>query len=248
MALDPTHETTLDLKGQHEFGDTKYRKVMYSAHATSRFAEYFGERKEKTQVHAGQKVHLHGAVTDDGVNWGGVVEGSETVTAADRTTKFVRDVDYTMDYGLGTFTALAGLDGKTVVITYVPTPIVRKTAEPIPLDIPSTARPAAPKVLTSSRRSAGRRTRTSRARSTRASAAVAASARVHGAAMVLVRDGELLGVVIWTGAQPPAEDIKPYVSDWALDPMYKSAATTAAPALGASSSRRPRRARPRPHA
>ena len=79
----------------------------YSAHATSRFAEYFAERKEKTQVHAGQKVHLHSPVTDDGVNWGGVVEGSETVTAADRTTKYVRGVDYTMDYGLGTFTALA---------------------------------------------------------------------------------------------------------------------------------------------
>jgi hypothetical protein len=233
VALDPTHETTLDLKGQHEFGDTKYRRVTYSAHATSRFAEYFAERKERTQVHAGQKVLLHPPVTDDGVNWGGVVEGSETVTAADRTTKYVRGVDYTMDYALGTFTALAGLDGKMVVITFVPTPIVRKTAEPISLDIPSTARPAAPKVLyliptfgwTSNANQEGTQYTSER--------------RGGGLRAYMERpwfssgDGELLGVVIWTGAQPPAEDIKPYVSDWALDPMYKSAATTAAPALGA---------------
>jgi len=233
VALDPTHETTLDLKGQHEFGDTKYRRVTYSAHATSRFAEYFAERKEKMQVHAGQKVLLHPPVTDDGVDWGGVVEGSETVTAADRTTKYVRGVDYTMDYGLGTFTALAGLDGKMVVITYVPTPIVRKTAEQIPLDIPSTARPAAPKVLyliptfgwTSNANQEGTQYTSER--------------RGGGLRAYMERpwfssgDGELLGVVIWTGAQPPAEDIKPYVSDWALDPMYKSAATTPAPALGA---------------
>jgi hypothetical protein len=233
VALDPTHETTLDLKGQHEFGDTKYRRVMYSAHATSRFAEYFAERKEKTQVHDGQKVLLHPPLTDDGVNWGGVVEGSETVTAADRTTKYVRGVDYTMDYGLGTFTALPGLDGKMVVITYVPTPIVRKTAERVSLDIPSTARPAAPKVLyliptfgwTSSANQAGTQYTSER--------------RGGGLRAYMERpwfssgDGELLGVVIWTGAQPPGEDIKPYVTDWALDPMYKSAPTTAAPALGA---------------
>ena len=233
VALDPTHETTLDLKGQHEFGDTKYRRVMYSAHATSRFAEYFAERKEKTQVHAGQKVLLHAPVTDDGVNWGGVVEGSETVTAADRTTKYVRGVDYTMDYGLGTFSALAGLDGKMVVITYVPTPIVRTTAAQIPLDIPSTARPAAPKVLyliptfgwTSSANQQGTQ--------------YASERRGGGLRAYMERpwfssgDGELLGVVIWTGAQPPDDRVKPYVSDWALDPMYKSAATTAAPALGA---------------
>jgi hypothetical protein len=233
VPLDPAHETTLDLKGQHEFGDTKYRKVMYSAHATSRFAEYFAERKEKMQVHAGQKVVLHPPVTDEGVTWGGVVEGSETVTAADRTTKYVRDIDYTMDYGAGTFTAAAGIDGKMVVITYVPTPIVRTTAGQIPLDILSTARPAAPKVLyliptfgwNSSANQEGTNYTSER--------------KGGGLRAYLERpwfssgDGELLGVVIWAGTQPPADDIKPYVSDWALDPMYKSAPTTAAPALGA---------------
>ena len=145
----------------------------------------------------------------------------------------MRDVHYTMDYGLGTFTALAGLDGKMVVITYVPTPIVRKTAEPTTLDIPSTARPAAPKVLyliptfgwTSNANQAGTHYTSER--------------RGGGLRAYMERpwfssgDGELLGVVIWAGAQPPAEDIKPYVTDWALDPMYRSAPTTAAPALGA---------------
>ena len=233
VPLDPTHETALDLKGQHEFGDTKYRHINYSAHATSRFAEYFAERKTRMQVHAGQTVVLHPPVTDDGVNWGGVVEGSETVTAGDRSTKYVRDVDYTIDYGLGTFTAAAGLDGKMVVITYVPTPIVRKTAGQTPLDIPSTARPAAPKVLyliptfgwNSSSNQEGTQYTSER--------------RGGGLRVYMERpwfssgDSEQLGVVIWTGASPMPERVKPFVSDWGEDPLYKSAPTTLAPTAGA---------------
>ena len=233
VPLDPSHETTLDLKGQHEFGDTKYRKISYSAHATSRFAEYFAERKTKMQVHDGQKVLLHAPVTDDGVNWGGVVEGSETVTAADRTTKYVRGVDYTMDYALGTFTAAAGLDGKMVVIAYVPTPIVRKTAAPVQLDILSTARPAAPKVLYLIPTFGW--TSTSNQEGTQYT-----SARNGGGLRAYMErpwfssgDGELLGAVIWTGASPMPENVKPFASDWGSDPLYKSAATSLAPTVGA---------------
>src|SRR5439155_10591701 len=147
VPLDPTHETALDLAGKHEFGDTKYRRINYAAHATSRFAGYFAERKSGMQVHAGQAITLHPPVTDDGVNWGGVVEGSETVTASDRTRRYVRGTDYTMDYAAGKLAPLAALDGKTANMTFIAPPIVRRSAAPTTLDVPSTARPAAPKPL-----------------------------------------------------------------------------------------------------
>jgi hypothetical protein len=233
VELDPSSETKLNLTGKHEFHDTKHRQVKYWADATSRFAEYFAERKTRMQVHSGQAVKLHPTVVDAGVNWGGVVDGSETVTAADRTTRYVRGTDYTMDYELGTFTAAAGLDGKTVVITYVPTPVVRRTETPTELDILSTARPAAPKVLyliptfgwSSAANQAGTEYKSER--------------KGGGLRAYLDRpwfssgDGEMLGVVIWTGAWPPDETTTMYVSDWGLDSLYKSVPTTQRPTVSA---------------
>jgi hypothetical protein len=234
VPLDPSNENTIQLSGKHEFGDTKYRHVLYTAHATSRFAEYFAERKSRMNVHAGQQVSLHPPVTDDGVNWGGVVEGSEVVTAADRTTKYARGTDYTMDYAAGTLTPNASLDGQTVNITFIAPPIVRRTAAPTPLDIRSSARPAAPKVMymvptfgwTSSANQAGTEYKSER--------------RGGGLRAYIERpwfssgDGELLGVVIWPNGAPP-DDAKPFMSDWGLDPMYKSASTTTAPTVNAFS-------------
>ena len=232
VPLDPSHETTLDLQWQHEFGDTKYRRINYSAHATSRFAEYFAERKSRTHVHAGQHIELHSPVNDDGVNWGGVVEGSETVTASDRTTRYVRGTDYTMDYAKGRLTPLASMDDKSVNITFIAPAIVRKTEAPVTLDIPSTARPTAPKVLyliptfgwTSTANKEGTQYTSER--------------RGGGLRAYMERpwfssgDGELLGVVMWAGGTPP-ETAKPFVSDWGLDPLYKSAGTAPAPTVGA---------------
>ena len=233
VPLDPTHETTLDLQGKHEFGDTKYRHISYSAHATSRFAEYFAERKSRTHVHAGEAVHLHAPVKDDGVNWGGVVEGSETVTASDRTTRYVRGTDYKIDYAAGTLTPLASLDDKAVNITFIAPAIVRTTENPVELDIPSSMRPAAPKVLyliptfgwTSDANKEG---------------TLYTSTRRGGGLRVYMErpwyssgDGEQLGVVVWTGASPMSERVKPFASDWGSDPMYKSMPTAPAPTVAA---------------
>jgi len=233
LAPTPAQETVLAVSGKHEFHDTKYRKISYSAHATSRFAEYFAERKKKVDLHSGHPVLLHSPVTDDGVNWGGVVAGSETVTAFDRTTRYARGVDYTMDYASGKLTPLASLDDKDVNITFIAPPIVRQTAEPVVLDIPSSARPAAPKVLyivpTFGWTSTAAKNDTS----------YTSERKGGGLRLYLERpwfssgDGELLGVVIWSGGTLPTDTEKPFVSDWGLDPMYKSAPTTAAPTVGA---------------
>jgi hypothetical protein len=234
VPLDPAQESTLDINGEkHEFHDTKYRHVKYLVDGTSRFAEYFAERKSRMQVHAGTAVLLHAPVTDDGINWGGVVEGSETVTASDRTTKYARGTDYVMDYAAGTLTPLPSLDGKTINVTFIAPPIVRRTQAAMQRDVPSSARPAAPKVLylvptfgwSSSANQAGTEYKSER--------------RGGGLRAYLDRpwfssgDGEMLGVVIWTGAWPPDETTKMYVSDWGLDPMYKSSATTDRPTVGA---------------
>src|SRR5438034_1436801 len=185
------------------------------------------------QEHAGQTITLHPPVTDDGVNWGGVVEGSETVTASDRTKRYVRGTDYAMDYAAGKLTPLAALDGKTANITFIAPPIVRRTAAAATLDVPSTARPAAPKLLyliptfgwTSGASADGTQW---------------TSARKGGGLRAYMErpwfssgDGEQLGVVIWTGASPMPERVKPFASDWGEDPLYKSAPTTPAPTVGA---------------
>ncbi len=231
LATTPAQENVLAVSGRHEFHDTKYRHVSYSADATSRFAEYFAERKDRMKLRAGHAVELHPPVTDDGINWGGVVGGSESVTAADRTTRYVRDTDYTIDYQAGRLTPLASLDGKTVDIQFIAPPIVRRTEAPTELDVLSSARPAAPKVLYL--------VPTFGWSQTQSDTQLTSQRRGGGLRAYLDRpwfssgDGELLGVVIWSGTTPPPEDAKQYVSDWGLDPLYKSAATTPAPTVGA---------------
>lgn len=233
LAASPAGETTLHVSGRHEFHDTKYRRVSYAADATSRFAEYFAERKDKESLRAYRAVHLSAPVKDDGIDWGGVVEGSEGVVAADGSTRYVRGTDYVMDYAKGTLTPLTSLDGVRVNITFIAPPIVRRTAAPVELDIPSTARPAAPKVLylvPTFGWSGG---------ATKDGTLYTSERRGGGLRAYLERpwfssgDGELLGVVIWSGATPPPDSAKPFVSDWGLDPLYRSAATTAAPTVGA---------------
>ncbi len=233
LAATPAQETALHVSGRHEFHDTRYRRVSYAADATSRFAEYFAERKDREALRAYRAVQLNAPVKDDGIDWGGVVEGSEAVVADDRSTRYVRGTDYTMDYAKGTLTPLASLDGKSVSITFLAPPVVRRTAAPTDLDIPSTARPAAPKVLylvpTFGWSSTASRDGT-----------LFTSERRGGGLRAYVErpwfssgDGELLGVVIWSGATPPPDAAKPFVSDWGLDPLYSSGATTPAPTVGA---------------
>ena len=234
LAADAADETKLAISGRHEFGDTKYRRISYSAIATSRFGEYFAQRLRGITLTSGPLL-VHQPVTDDGDNLGGMVEGSETVTASDRTRTYQRGVDYTVDYLAGTLTPTpqSPLAGQTVDVGFIAPPITRKAASPVVLDIANAARPDAPKVLyaipTFGWSGSVNRDAT-RFESRRAG---------MGLRVYLDRpwfssgDGERLGVVIWSGSGAPSDAQKAFVSDWALDPLYLSAATAAGPTVEA---------------
>jgi hypothetical protein len=234
LASDPDTETTLAIKGRHEFADRKYRRISYSAIATSRFAEYFAQRR-RGLVLTSAPFLVNGPVTDDGENLGGVVAGSESVTASDRSRTFQRGTDYTMDYLAGTITALGGLIGQRVDIAFTAPPITRKAAAPVVLDIKNAARPDAPKVLYaiptfgwSSSVNSG-------------STLIQSTRRGRGLRVYLDRpwfssgDGERLGVVIWAGASAPSPAAKAVTTEWGLDPVFLSGATTSGPTIGAFS-------------
>lgn len=110
-------------KFRHEFGDTKYRKVFYTAEAVSRDAEYFRTSTDVTFVPPDKSVSVDPA---------GVVAESEVVTSQDKSTTYEREQHYNMDYAAGTITRINRLDGigdaDKVQVSYIPTPITRTSA------------------------------------------------------------------------------------------------------------------------
>ena len=208
---------------RHEFGDTKYRRVEYSLIGSSRFSEYFLERQKGVTLAASATLMLDGA---------GVVDGSEAVRAADGGTSYVRDVDYEIDYVAGELTALTMLTD--VDIAYIPKPITRESVTPFVIDVPNSARPAAPKVLYAV---------PSFAWSSGSTSGGTVSTRTGGTLRVYLDrpwwssgDGELLGVLLWRrgsildGVVAP-DDLKPYVTQWGQDPLFESGATQGTPTL-----------------
>jgi len=208
---------------RHEFGDTKYRRVEYSLVGSSRFSEYFLERQKGLTLADAATLTLDVA---------GVVEGSEAVRAADGGASYVRDVDYEIDYASGVLTALKALTN--INVAYVAKPVSRPSSAAFAIDVPSTARPAAPKILYAiptfgwSSGSAGGGT---------------VSTRSGGTLRVYLDrpwwssgDGELLGVLLWRresfleGVVPP-DSLKPYVTQWGQDPLFASSATQGIPSV-----------------
>jgi hypothetical protein len=239
-------ETTLNLSMKHEFGDTKYRRVEYSAVATSRFKEYF-------QEHADETISLMG----DGsvfLAHTALVELAESVTNSDGTATYVRDIDYKVDYAAGTIARVAGgaiADGDSVKVTYtyLAGPITRETAAPVAVDVLNSARPAAPKVLYAVPTFAWSRDEMDEGESVR---------RLGGGLRIYMErpwfssgDGELLGAVLWTqptgiklpligldlgvglGFAPkqPPEALRPFVTQWGNDPLWLSGNAYAVPSL-----------------
>ena len=138
--IEPGEEVQLSVpssRARHEFGDTKHRRVRYSAVASSRFSEYFLERKNGVTLAANVPFPLDAR---------GIVAGSEAVRATGGGATFVRGQDYRTNDGDGTITAIASL-GQPVDIAYIARPITRETKEPVTVDVPNAARPASPKVL-----------------------------------------------------------------------------------------------------
>lgn len=242
---DTNHLPVLPAKDRHEFGDTKHRNVHYRTVATTRFAEHFARRHfvvvDYPNVPAPQLVTL----PTDG---NGVIPGTVSVK---RTIGPV-DVADAQTYVEGTagdlrdwriHNAAAGVialqksgnipEGQTVTITYQTPPITRPvapdapftlTAEPI--NIKSSARPAAPKALYVVPTFAW-------SDPPEAPAATITSTRLgNGLRVYLERpwwssgEGELLGVLVRPpdlasgGFGVPVDPV--HATQWGMDPVFAS--------------------------
>jgi hypothetical protein len=238
-------EDKLYVYGRHEFGDTKYRSVTYSAIATTRFAEYFRKRIKDVRLSADTPFALSSER---------LVDGSETVRLADNTASYKpydadnKSGDYVMDYTGGTIRRTKSSEAASAIpqdtdleITFIEQPITREMENPRTLDVLSTARPSAPKLLyivpTFSWQSGT---------SGKGDGTIESTRTGGGIRIYLERpwyssgDGELLGVVLWPGPSSISiahddqhEKIKPFVTQWGLDPVFLSGSITALPTLDA---------------
>jgi hypothetical protein len=209
------------LEERHEFHDTIHRDITYRAVATTRFAEYFTQRTS---------LKVDSVPTSIVLDTGGQGLMPASVSVKDDAGRvYAEGVDYQVDDPTGTVTlSAASLTGKEVTIAYVAQPVSRETAQPpqghgpSTQNVPSSARPAAPKalyVVPTFRWQSGPGT----------------SARIGGGLRVYLErpwwssgDGELLGVVIFRGdAFTPQPRLIPYVTQWGLDPLFSGPALPA---------------------
>ncbi len=212
---------------KHEFHDTKYRRVTYNAVASTKFGEYFAKRVNTTLTGTAEKL----------IDNAGFVPGTVRVTAGDGTATFNLNKDYTLDYAKGTIARLKDgsiKDGDPVRIVYQHPPTTRETEKPVTLDILNSARPAAPKVLYVL--PTWGFTQKKGARGT-----VRSHRRGGGLRVYMDRpwwssgEGEMLGVVLFRPVrffqfQPP-DPLKPYVTQWGVDPIHSTGSTSLFPTL-----------------
>ena len=227
---------------RHDFGDTKYRHVLYEARSTSRFLEYFQVDTTVTLTNA----------TPTTVDAGGLATGTVVVSSASTPrVVYAPTVDYIEDDVAGTIAAVEGgaiipkTGGtKSVDVRYVPPPVTRSSLEAIdppatatgyPLDVLSTARPAAPDLryvlpLFSFTDSTG--SSPPSIQSTRKGNAV----RVYlGRPWFSSGEGEQLGVVIYPtfpGIPPvPPPDFEPFATRYGRDPLFVTNQVQIAPSV-----------------
>lgn len=222
------------VRERHEFGNTKYRSVTYTAEATSKFTDFFVEHDRNVTLGATPHA-LPGAA---GV---GLVTGSVVVKSPDRVTTYRPGVDFGVDHEAGTVTRgqLSAIPaGAPVDIDFLRRPVSRMSGART-LVVRSSARPARPGLDTvvpaftwsSSYNLATR---------------VSTSTRTACLRVYLDRpwwssgDGELLGVVLFapsTATPAPSEALNKLVTRWGADPTYASADPALWPAATAFTSR-----------
>jgi hypothetical protein len=216
------------LTGRHEFGDTRHRRVDYTAIATSRFVAYFARRI---------RLRLTGT-TPQVLDPAGLVRDSVTVGVADG--QYAEGRDYVLDLVAG---AIARTDpsgmpsGQLVTVQYTALPVTRESENPAVIDVPSTARPPAPVVRYAVPAFSWSRSRLGD---------VVTSRRTGNALrMYLGRpwyasgDGEVLGVVIERNpaAQKPSstrDRLDTLTTLMGEDPVFRTAGTLS-PALSTAS-------------
>jgi hypothetical protein len=210
----------------HEFHDTKYRRVTYKAIASTKFGEYFAKRKKITLTGTAETL----------IDVRGLVPGTVRVTSENGTATFNLNIDYELDYDKGTITRIATghiADGATVWVVYQRPPTTRETTALVTLDVPNSSRPAAPKVLYVL--PTWGFTQKTGARGTIRSKRQGGGLRVYlDRPWYSSGEGELLGVLLFRPGffefQPP-EELKPYVTQWGVDPIHATGRTSLFPTL-----------------
>jgi hypothetical protein len=238
---------------RHEFGDTKHRMVTYRGVATTRYGEFFTSRKVFSFAGAGSTETL-----DTGAPAAGVVPRSVKLVRPDGR-PLVEGVHFTVDAIAGALSFGDGQQGslpppgESITAVYLVPPVTRETSDPPTkpgefgpqlIDVPSSARPVAPKVLYAIPTFGWEGPSES-------GSTLTSIRRGNGLRIYLERswwssgEGELLGVLTWPLAEsraqpdletpqmgppprPPLEDPrKPYVTQWGEDPIVQAGPLTA---------------------
>ncbi|GAB3765000.1 hypothetical protein [Microlunatus parietis] len=222
VKLDPREDDAgpVVLDQQHELHDTLRRVINYELIASTRFAEYFTERKRTTLT----------AGTDTKISTAGIVPGSDVITSTDGPRKtYARNVDYTIDYAAGTVRPTDAFTGGTVEVAFVAPPITRSSTETKPaavVDIPSSARPRIPEIAYL--------LPTFGWQNTKSGDTITSKRLGHGLRVFLHRPwyssgvGEQLAVVLLrqlppadpTARQQLFDRLGRYVTTWGLDPAF----------------------------
>lgn len=135
---DPVTGSQISFATTHVLGDTHRHHVSYAIEATTRYLEHFVQRG---------RVSFTGT-TPLRLSSVGIVPGTAVVRSLDGAVAYREGTDFAVDTQAGTITrAAAGTipDGGPVEVALVAPPVT-KASNAITLDLPSTARPAAPNV------------------------------------------------------------------------------------------------------
>lgn len=241
IELDPANDGTFRIGDRHELHHTRHvPEVNYSTVATTRFKEYFAERKA-LDFGGGNTVALDSQWTGPAAGTTGVVPESDVVRSLDGKTTYVRgkDVsdaaaDYYMDYPAATITRNASKPGPMpthVKASYLVPPITEVSPAPTTRRVLSSARPDAPRVLYAVPNFKWDRP---------PSIGAQISSTRGGGSLRVYMDrpwwssgaDELLGVVVLpAGRSNPSlsEKLRPFVTTRGQDPTWKSSAASLQP-------------------
>jgi hypothetical protein len=211
IPVEPDDEA-LSIRHPHEFGDTKYRQVTYTAVATTRFREYLPFTDE--QIESGQRVITRTSQPET------VDVLSSARPESPKVVYVVPTFGWTQDdtaQGKTSTRSGGGLriymerpwfssgDGEQLGV------VLPQSAVGGGLSAAARAVAAAPRIVAS--RAAASRSGISRAPAARPGASLAPAAQV-------------LAPMI---AAPTAEQLKPYITQWGADPLWATTATSDSP-------------------
>lgn len=135
---DPVTGSQISFAATHTFGDTRRHQVSYAVEGTTRYLEHFVQRGQVTFT----------GTTPLALSSAGIVPGTAAVRSLDGAIAYTPDTDFVVDTRAGTIarTGTSAIPDGSPVEAAIVAPPVTATGNAITLDLPSTARPAAPRV------------------------------------------------------------------------------------------------------